>query len=417
MSGLRNSLKKEEDGYTINGISIKEITSGYKTPFYLYDGDTMLERYKDLFNYIKYDRLKLFYAMKANHNPALLKLLYKAGGGIDAVSIAEVILAQKIGFPNEKIIYTANNITDDEMHEIHSKGVLMNIGSISRLKKFSSAFPGSDVCLRFNPDVVAGAHAKIQTGGDTSKFGILLDDAAEAALICKKNNIKVVGIHKHTGSGISDSKLYLKSMNNLLGMAQYFNDLEFVDFGGGFKVPYSENEIHVDYNTFGKAIADLFIGFCQNYGRPLDMYFEPGKFLTAESGYLILKVNTLKNNRGRLIAGTDSGFTHLLRPALYDAWHEIVNLSNPGGKQYNYDICGNICETGDRFAEQRPMAEIREGDYLAILNAGAYCYSMAGVYNLRPIPQELVISEGRCKIARKALTPEELAMRILEESI
>ncbi len=416
MSFLNNNLKKGVRGYSISGISLEEITDKNKTPFFLYDGSTILERYKELFSYIKHERLKIFYAMKANHNPELLKLLCKTGCGIDAVSIGEILLALRVGFPPERIIFTANNITDAEMDDAQSKGVLLNIGSISRLKKFCRAFPGGNVCLRFNPEVIAGENPKIQTAGETSKFGILLDDIQEVAEICSRNNVHVIGIHKHTGSGISDSALYLESMKNLLSAAEYFDELKFVDFGGGFKVTYAEDETPVDYNAFGKEITKLFNEFCSGYGKPLDIYFEPGKFLSAESGFLIIQVNTIKNNRGRLIAGTDSGFPHLIRPALYDAYHHIVNISNPDGKYSNYDICGNICESGDRFAEQRPIAEIREGDYLGIMNAGADCYSMAGVYNLRPIPMELILTDGICKIARKALSSDELIDRILEES-
>ncbi len=416
MNNLRNSLKIENGRYTFGGMDLEKIVEANHTPFYIYDTGTILERYRELYSYIDYPVLHLFFALKSNNNPGILKVLLEAGCGLDAVSTAEVKLGLKLGFPREKIIFTANNISQEEMIEVHNTGVLMNIGSLSRLRKFCRAFPGGRVCLRFNPDIRAGEHVKIQTGGDSTKFGILLTDIPEAASICREYNTRVVGLHKHTGSGISDTDLYLKSMENLLSAAVYFRDLEFVDFGGGFKVPYREDEVPVDYSLFGRAITDLFTEFCKNYGRELALYFEPGKFLVAESGLLVLSVNTVKNNNGRLIAGTDSGFPHLIRPALYNAYHAVRNISNPDGAVAEYDICGNICESGDRFAEQRSVKEIREGDYLVICNAGGYCASMAGTYNLRPVPPELIIRDGHCLTARRGLSSDELVMRILEES-
>ena len=416
MNHLFNSLSRAGKGWTFGGIGMDGILAEHPAPFYLYDTDTIGKRFKSLFSFIDYADLKIFYAMKANNNPAVLRYLHKIGAGIDAVSIGEVKLALALGFPAERIIFTANNISDGEMEAADETGVLMNIGSLSRLEKFCRRFPGGECCLRFNPEVVAGEDKKIQTGGKTTKFGILLSDAGKAASICSRSGVRVAGIHKHTGSGISDTGLYLESMGNLLSAALYFDDLDFVDFGGGFKVPYREDEEPVDYAAFGKKIGKVFRDFCKKYGRNLDMYFEPGKYLAAEAGIMVIRVNTLKNNNGRLIAGTDSGFPHLIRPVLYNAYHGIVNLSNPDGRPEYYDICGNICESGDRFAEQRLIPEIREGDYLAVLNAGAYCASMAGTYNLRPVPSELVVENGSCRIGRKGLSPEELAERILSEA-
>lgn len=402
----------------INNNMLIKLAKKYGTPLYVYDGDLIIQRYKEPYDFIKWPKLKIFYSMKANYNFAILKLLGKNNAFVDAVSPAEVLLALKAGFAPNRILYTANNMTDDEVDYVKRLNVLFNIDSLSRLEKFGKKYHGSELCLRFNPEVVAGAHKKIQTGGSLTKFGILLKDVEKVKSIVQKYNLKIVGLHEHTGSGIDKSEQILQSMKNLLSIAtrDNFPHLHFVDFGGGFKVPYKPNEERIDYKELGREITNLFSKFCNKYGRELELYFEPGKYVVAESGYLIIEVNTLKNNNGRLIAGTNSGFPQLIRPMFYDAYHRIVNLTNSKGAVKKYDICGNICETGDCFAVQRKMPEISEGDLLAIQNAGAYCFSMGGVYNLRAMPAEVLALNGKDKLVRKKLSYEELVEQIAGES-
>ncbi|MCG8569598.1 MAG: diaminopimelate decarboxylase [Spirochaetes bacterium] len=396
-----------------------QVLKKHQTPFYFYDAEILVEKYHSLFQAIQYPGLKIFYAMKANYNVALLRILKDLGAGVDTVSPTELILAEKIGFSPDKIIFTANNMTDQEMHFIAKKGILFNIGSLSRLKKFGQAYPGRAVCLRFNPNIIAGAHEKIQTGGNKSKFGILLTDVGKAVDICKQYQLKVIGLHEHTGSGIEYTDQVLESMKNLLRLVQkqYFPQLEFVDFGGGFKVPYHPDEKSIDYHLFGKNISEIFQQACSQYGKDLALYFEPGKYLTAECGFLIVQVNTLKSNEERTFAGVNSGFGHLIRPSYYNAYHHIVNLSNPHGEIKKYDVCGQICETGDCFARDRAVNQIREGDYLAFFTTGAYCFAMASIYNLRPLPSEILYSQGQTKLITKELTANELAEQILRRSI
>jgi len=412
---LGTSLDLSDGRYSIQGLPAAGLAEQYGTPLYVYDGDWMLTRYRELYDFITWPNLRVLYAMKANYNPSLLRVLQEDGAYLDTVSPAEVEMALKLGYSPDRLLYTANSITDAEMAEVQAKGVLFNIGSLSRLEKYGKAFPGTEVCLRVNPDVVAGAHAKIQTGGDLTKFGILLQDVPTVLALVKQYNLTVVGLHEHTGSGIAETEKVFQSMRNVLAIAtpDAFPDLRFVDFGGGFKVPYSPDENRIDYASFGAQIGAIFADFCKAYGRDLDLYFEPGKYVVAECGYMIVEVNTLKDNKGRLIAGTNSGFGHLIRPMIYDAYHHIVNLSNPDGALKTYDVCGNICETGDRFAADRELPEIREGDLLAILNAGAYCYAMGSVYNLRPLPTEIMVHDGVATLSRRGLTNEELVDAIL----
>nr|VFK16946.1 MAG: diaminopimelate decarboxylase [Candidatus Kentron sp. LPFa] len=391
----------------------------FGTPLYLYDADLMAQRYRELREFITWPRLRIHYAMKANYNPGLLRILNGIDAHLDTVSPAEVLLAKRLGFDNQRILYTANNMTDGEARAVQASGVLLNIDSLSRLARFGQEFPGSRVCLRFNPDVVDGEDPKVRTGGDLTKFGILLQDVEKAKRIIREHHLTVVGLHEHTGSGLTMTESVYQSMQNLMAIATpgNFPDLEFLDFGGGFKVPYRPDEPRVDYPAMGAEITRLFAAFCREYGKDLEMRFEPGKYVVAEAGYLIVEINTIKHNNQRAIAGCNSGFPQLIRPTLYDAYHHIVNLTNPAGDPRPYDIYGNICETGDRFAEQRHIPEIREGDLLAIQNAGAYCYSMGGVYNLRPMPAEAIWHQGGLRLVRRRLTNQELVDQILGESL
>jgi len=402
--------------------AIKDLISAageFGTPLYLYDADLVVQRYRELREFITWPKLRIHYAMKANYNAGLLKILNGIGACLDTVSPAEVLMASRLGFDNDRLLYTANNMTDEEVRTLQGTGILLNIDSLSRLERFGREFPGSWVCLRFNPDVVDGEDAKVRTGGDLTKFGILLQDVDKVKDIVRKYDLTVAGLHEHTGSGLTMTESVYQSMKNLMAIAtpSSFPDLEFLDFGGGFKAPYRPEEKRVDYPAMGAEITRLFTAFCEGYGKALEMRFEPGKYVVAEAGYLIVEVNTIKHNNAHVIVGCNSGFPQLIRPVLYDAYHHIVNLSNPQGRPGCYDICGNICETGDRFAEQREMPEIREGDLLAIQNAGAYCYSMGGVYNLRPMPAEAMIYQGRLQLVRRRVSNEELVDQILGESI
>ncbi len=407
---LNSPVSYKSGRYLIQKQDLLTLCEKHETPFFIYDLNTVISRYKALGSYFNWPSVKMLYAMKANYNIDILKALKAEGAWLDVVSPGEALLALKLGYDKARLLYTANNMTTDEMRLVSDLGLLMNIDSLSGLKRFGEIAPESDVCLRFNSDVVAGENEKVQTGGDKTKFGLRLEDAAAAKAICDAHKLNVVGLHEHTGSGIADAEKVCEGMRNLLSIdaKNLFPDLRFVDFGGGFKVPYHPDEKKVDYVDLGSRMSEIFSDFCKRYGRNLDLYFEPGKFVVAESGLLIVQVNTIKNNRGLLIAGTNSGFPQLIRPVFYDAYHHILNVSNPTGPQKTYDVCGNICETGDQFAKDRQLPEIREGDYLAILNAGAYCFSMASIYNLRPLPAELVVKDGQVALSRPKTSSQTL---------
>ncbi len=394
------------------------IAEEFGTPTYIYDLDQIKTQY-DLFkSAFPWPGLSICYAMKANYNRDILRYLSCLGAGIDAVSPGDLYMAQSCGIDTANIIYTANNMTDQEMNEVVATGVLMNIGSLSRLEKYAQSFPHTRICLRFNPDVVDGGHEKIKTGGNLTKFGILLEDVDKTLALVRKYELRVIGLHEHTGSGLQKSDSITRAMKQIMTIAtrDNFPDLEFLNFGGGFKVPYGPDESPIDLTGIGQKVTKLFSEFCSAYGRQLALWFEPGKFLTAQSGCLVVRVNTIKQNRNRTICGTDSGFPQLIRPMFYDAYHAISNLSNPEGEPGVYDICGNICETGDLFAKGRSIPLIRENDILAIHTAGAYCYAMGGSYNLRPMPAEVVIENKKFRLSRHRLTPKQLVDLITQES-
>ncbi|MDD5934286.1 MAG: diaminopimelate decarboxylase [Clostridiales bacterium] len=417
MQNLNNSIYNRGNEYFIQEQNMKSLCETYETPFYMYDANYMLKKYDSLKKYLCWNNTKIFYAMKANYNPHLLKIMRDHGFYLDTVSPSEVMLALKLGFERDHIMFTANNMTDEEMNQVKEQGVMFNIDSLVRLEKYAKEYAGSAICIRVNPNVIAGENEKVQTGGDQCKFGILLSDIPKVLKIAKQHNLRIVGVHEHTGSGISDLTKVFKSMNNVLDILNPidFPDLKFVDFGGGFKVQYDPNEKPIDYAEFGAKAGQLFQNFCMGYGRELEMYFEPGKYIVADGGCFVVQVNTIKNNNGRLIVGTNSGFPHLIRPVFYGAYHHIINVSNPEGTPHKYDIYGNTCESGDCFACERELPEIRIGDYLVIQNAGAYCRSMASEYNLRAFPSEYIVYNNEVITSKKRISNAELAERILSD--
>lgn len=384
--------------------NIQQVMQQYGSPLYVYNGNKIVEQYNRLVNAFDGVKLKLKYAMKANNNLHILRLLRSQGCGLDAVSIQEVQLGLMAGFSADEILFTPNSVSFEEILEAVNLGVQVNIDNISLLEKFGHQY-GSSVpcCIRINPHIVAGGTSHIQTGHIDSKFGISIHQLRHVSRIIEKEKIRVNGLHMHTGSDILDSGVFIRAAELLFDAASQFPDLEFLDFGSGFKVAYKEDDVVTDVEELGKAITERFKAFCAEYGRELELWFEPGKFLVSESGYLLVTVNVIKQTTATVFAGVDSGQNHLIRPMFYDAYHHIVNLSNLKGTPRIYTVVGYICET-DTFALDRKLNEIREGDVLAILNAGAYGYTMSNNYNSRLRPAEVLIDGGMTKLIRRRET-------------
>lgn len=387
--------------YQIQGIDLENLAEEFGTPVYVYDAqkiESQINALKGAFSGLK---LRIKYACKSLTNISILKLMKKYGAEIDAVSIEEVKLALKAGFTPEEILYTPNCVSFDEIKEAIKIGVMINIDNISILEQFGHDYHDTiPVCIRLNPHIMAGGNKKISTGHVDSKFGISIFQMRHLQRVIQTYNIKVTGLHMHSGSDILDAEVFLKSAEVFFDVATEFKDLQFIDFGSGFKVAYRDGDVTTDIVQLGEKLGKEFKKFCKSYGRELEIWFEPGKFLVSESGYFLVKTNVVKTTPATVFAGVNSGLNHLIRPMMYDAYHDIVNISNIGGVKRIYTIVGYICET-DTFATDRKLDEVSEGDILAIKNAGAYCFSMSSNYNSRLRPAEVLIYNGEAKMIRK----------------
>ncbi|WP_335974683.1 diaminopimelate decarboxylase [Gaetbulibacter jejuensis] len=390
------------------------IAQEFGSPVYVYDSEKITSQYKRLTNaFNKVKHLKINYAAKALSNISVLKLLKGLGSGLDTVSIQEVQLGLAAGFSPETIIYTPNGVSLEEIETAAKLGVQINIDNLSILEQFGTKYPKIPVCIRINPHVMAGGNTNISVGHIDSKFGISIHQIPHILRIVENTKMTINGIHMHTGSDILDIDVFLYASEILFDTAKHFKNLEFLDFGSGFKVPYKEGDIETNIEEFGKKLTKRFNTFCKEYGKELTLAFEPGKFLVSEAGYFLAKVNVVKQTTSTVFAQIDSGFNHLIRPMLYGSQHEIVNISNPKGRERFYSVVGYICET-DTFANNRRINEIAEGDILAFKNAGAYCYSMSSNYNSRYRPAEVLWHKGQAQLIRKRETFEDILKNQVE---
>ncbi|HSU29286.1 MAG TPA: diaminopimelate decarboxylase [Chitinophagaceae bacterium] len=378
-----------------------EIAKVYGTPLYVYHAEKIKEQYNRLIEAFKETDTRFFYAAKALTNINILRYIKNLGSNIDCSSINEAKLATAAGFPSSSILYTSNNIAFEEIEEAQQMGIYINIDSISNLEKFGKKFGGSyPVGVRLRPNIMAGGNLKISTGHAASKFGVPLEDIKEILDIQKATGLVIRGLHIHTGSEIKSVKVFAMGIEVLFEVAKQFPDLEYLNLGGGFKIPYAPGEKGTNIEKLGKKVAEEFQWYEKKHGKHLQAWFEPGKFLVSESGYLITRVNVIKKSGPVTFAGVDSGMNHLIRPMFYGAYHHIENISNPGGKKRKYNVVGNICET-DNFATGRLLPKVREDDYLVFRNAGAYAFEMASNYNSRFKPAEVLVEAGKAKLIRK----------------
>ena len=385
-----------------------QLAEQFGSPLYVYDAEKIQSQYNRLTKaFSKVEKLRINYAMKALSNVAILQLLKEMGAGLDTVSIQEVLLGLHAGYDPEKIFYTPNGVSLEEIEEVAAMGVQINIDNLSILEQFGTKYPNVPVCIRINPHVMAGGNANISVGHIDSKFGISVHQLPHLVRIVENTKMNIVGIHMHTGSDILDIEVFLYAAEILFDAARNFKNLEFLDFGSGFKVPYKKDDIETDIEELGKKLSKRFNAFCTEYGKELTLIFEPGKFLVSEAGFFLAKVNVVKQTTSTVFAGIDSGFNHLIRPMFYGSQHHIENISHPKGKERFYSVVGYICET-DTFANNRKIAEIKEGDILCFRNAGAYCFSMASNYNSRYKPAEVLWMNGEGHLIRAHETFEDL---------
>ena len=378
-----------------------QAASEFGSPLYVYDANKIKYQYNRLVKSFKsVKNLQLNYAVKALSNISILKYLIDLGSGIDAVSIQEVHLALKGGINPEKIIYTPNGVSMDEIKFASELGVKINIDNLSVLEDFGNSHPEIPICIRINPHIMAGGNSNISVGHIDSKFGISIHQIPHLKRIVENTKIRINGVHMHTGSDILDIDVFLRAAEILFETANHFEDLDFIDFGSGFKVPYYPGDSETNIEELGKKLSKRFNVFCKSYGKNLTLIFEPGKFLVSEAGKFICKVNSIKQTTSTVFAQVDSGFNHFLRPMMYGANHHIENISNPDDIERYYSIVGYICET-DTFASNRKVSTISIGDLLCFNNAGAYCHTMSSNYNSRYRPAEVLYINNQLKLIRK----------------
>ncbi|WKV13549.1 diaminopimelate decarboxylase [Marivirga harenae] len=387
---------------------LTSLAKKYGTPLYVYDADKIASQIKRLNDAFAGINLKLKYATKALSNVSVLKWMKKHGTGLDVVSIQEAYLGLKAGFEPKDILYTPNCVSIDEIVEAVDLGLMINIDNIAILEQFGHRYHNSvPVCIRLNPHIMAGGNSKISTGHIDSKFGISILQMRHLLRVIENYNINVIGLHIHTGSDILDSEVFLRGTDLIFEAAEDFPNIDFIDFGSGFKVAYKDGDITTDIEELGKEVSKRFKEFCKKRGKDLELWFEPGKFLVSEAGYFLSKVNVIKTTPATVFVGLDTGMNHLLRPMMYDAYHQIENISNPSDTQRVYTVVGYICET-DTFGTDRRLSEVKQGDIIAIKNAGAYGFSMASNYNSRYRPAEVMVYDGKDQLIRKRESLDDL---------
>lgn len=393
---------------------LKSLTNKYESPLYVYDAEKIISQYNKLtsaFSSVK--NLKINYATKALSNVSILKIFNSLNAGLDTVSVQEVQLGLKAGFDPKDIIFTPNGVSLDEIEQAMNLGVQINIDNISILEQFGQKYPKVPVCIRMNPHVMAGGNSKISVGHIDSKFGISIHQLPHIHRVVENTGMLITGVHMHTGSDIYDIDAFLRATEILFNVAASFKSLEYIDFGSGFKVPYTEGDIQTDIDELGEKLSKRFNDFCKEFGRDLTLMFEPGKYLVSEAGQFLVHVNVVKQTTSTVFASIDSGLNHLIRPMFYDSYHHIENLSNPEGKKRFYTVVGYICET-DTFGTNRQIGEIKEGDILSFKNAGAYCFSMASNYNSRYRPAEVLVFKGKDYLIRERETIEDILNKQVE---
>ncbi len=386
----------------ISNQQLIDIANEFGTPVYVYHAEKIAEQYNKLTDAFKDHPTKFFYACKALTNINILKYVRSLGGLLDCVSINEVNLGLLAGFTPDQILFTPNCVDFKEIQEGVAAGVRINIDSISILEQFGNKYGKTyPVCIRINPHIVAGGNYKISTGHIDSKFGISIHQLRHIERIVKTTGLHVQGLHMHTGSEIKDIEVFLQGLDVMFGIAEKFEGLDFIYLGSGFKVAYKEDDQETDVKTLGRRVAEAAKKFEEEYHKVLEIWFEPGKYLVSECGSFIVKANIVKQTTATVFVGVNSGFNHLIRPMFYESYHRISNISNPDGAKRIYTVVGNICET-DTFAWDRVLNEVSEGDLLVFHNAGAYGFEMSSNFNSRLKPAEVLVTNGKAKLIRKA---------------
>ena len=399
------------------GNDPEKIAQEFGTPLYVYNEDIIRDRMKRVATVITKYPYKANYSCKTNTNLEILKIALSVGVNADAMSEGEMRMLLKAGFTPERIFYVCNNVSADEMRFAIDNGIPVSLDSLDQLRLFGEINRGGRCAVRINPGVGAGHHEKVVTAGKKTKFGIAEEDIDKIFDIAAEHDLKIVGINQHVGSQFLDATPFLAAVDNLLRIAMKFKDLEFIDFGGGYGIPYHklDDEKEFDMEHFSKEFTEKLDRFIPQYGSAPLFKSEPGRYCVAEGGVILGRVHSIKQNSGIKYIGTDVGMNVLVRPSMYDSWHDIEVISNGHVVYRDKDelekvtVCGNICESGDVLCKDREMPKIADNDLICVLDAGAYGYSMCSSYNTRLRPAEVMIcSDGSVKLIRRRETFEDM---------
>ncbi|MGM0606323.1 MAG: diaminopimelate decarboxylase, partial [Halobacteriota archaeon] len=391
-----------------------ELHSAYGSPLYVMDLDRVEENCRRLRS--AFPDANVRYAAKAHTGRAVLETIRDVGLDVECASAGEVMRAIDAGFDGDRLHYTAVNPPVVDLEYVVGRWeddpeITITAGATDTLDRLAERGFEGRLCLRVNPGVGAGHHEKVRTGA-AAKFGVPIERALEVARDAA-DRFDFVGIHAHAGSGITGDDLsnhreLVRRMGELARECTAAGiDLEYVDVGGGFGVPYRETEPPIDLEAVAAETRDALGELERTDGSPVGIAIEPGRYVVADAGVLLTRVNTVKAARDTTVVGTDAGMTTLLRPAMYEAYHAIANLSRDGVAT-PVTVAGPICETADVFCENRPLVRPERGDVLAIGNAGAYGYEMASTYNSRPRPAEVALTDGTSRLLRRAERMDEL---------
>lgn len=372
---------------------LARLADAHGTPLYVTCAETIRRRYARVRDALP--GAEICYAAKANANPHVLRVLGEAGASVDAVSLGEVLAAERAGFTPAEIVYTGVFSPDHELEAVTRRGARLNLNAAADLERVAGIREGLEVGLRVNPGLGAGHHRHVVTGGRGAKFGIPAADIPAAFRRAKALGLRPTGLHMHIGSGIRRPEPILEGAEVLAGLVDELRSdgfaVETVDLGGGWAVPYRPGEKPFDVDALAAGLRSVL-------PDGVRLLVEPGRWLVAESSVLVTRVSAVA---GRTV-GVDAGLHTLLRPALYDAYHHVSNLTGPDRREREVTVVGPVCESADVLAAERRLPEPRRGDLLAVHTAGAYGFVMASRYNGRPLPGEVLVDGG----ARLIRAPE-----------
>ena len=397
------------------GNNPEELVREYGTPLYVYNEDIIRKHMESVSKVIEKYPYTANYSVKANTNIHILKIALETGINCDAMSVGEIRMLEAAGFPYDRIFFVPNNVSDEEMQYAIDRDIMISLDSLSQLEQYGQLNPGGRCAVRINPGVGAGHNEKVVTGGKKTKFGVPEYDIDKIFEIAGRYNLTIAGINQHIGSLFMNPDPYLEAVSNLLNIAKRFDNLEFIDFGGGYGIPYHKLDDEAEYpmEDFKERLLPILDKFVESYGKTPLFKSEPGRFCVAEGSVILGRVHAIKENSGVEYIGTDVGMNVLVRPSMYDSWHDIEILRD--GKPVSRDnlsertVSGNICESGDLLAKARLLPETKKGDLVCVLDTGAYGYSMCSTYNSRPRPAEVMITgDGKVKCIRRAETYEDL---------